>query len=350
MKQLIIGENEAGQRFDKYLAKLLKEAPKSFFYKMLRKKNITLNGKKATGNEKLSAGDEVKLFLSDETFEKFAGNREVARAVCRLDVIYEDENILLINKPAGMLSQPSESREASLVEYVIGYLLQKGEVTEESLKTFKPAVCNRLDRNTSGIVAAGKSLAGLQELSALFHDRTIHKDYLCLTEGVIKNEKYIKGYLHKDEKCNKVVVYDSEKKDAVPIETYYQPWGDNGNMTLLCVRLITGRTHQIRAHLAGIGHPLAGDGKYGKEAFNKSFREKYSLRHQLLHAYRLEFPEMSGKLKRLSGRSFTASLPDYFLHMIQEEELEESYYENLERTLGICKDDYHRGNRGNTCQ
>lgn len=350
MQQFIIGENEAGQRFDKYLAKLMKEAPKSFFYKMMRKKNITLNGRKATGNEKLILGDVVKLFISDETFGKFAGNTQVAKAVCKLDIIYEDEDILLINKPAGMLSQPSETKEDSLVEYVIGYLLERGEITEESLKTFKPAVCNRLDRNTSGIVAAGKSLAGLQELSKLFHDRTVHKDYLCLADGVIKNEKYVKGYLHKDEKCNKVVVYDSEKKDAVPIETYYQPWGDNGNMTLLCVRLITGRTHQIRAHLAGIGHPLAGDGKYGREAFNKSFREKYSLRHQLLHAYRLEFPEMSGKLKKLSGRSFTASLPDYFLHMIQEEELEESYYENLERTLGICKDDYHRGNRGNTCQ
>lgn len=350
MKQFIIGENEAGQRFDKYLAKLLKEAPKSFFYKMMRKKNITLNGKKATGNEKLSRGDEVKLFLSDETFEKFAGNTEVAKAVCRLDIIYEDEDILLINKPAGMLSQPSDSREASLVEYVIGYLLEKGEITGESLKTFKPAVCNRLDRNTSGIVAAGKSLAGLQELSALFHDRTIHKDYLCLVENVIKNENYIKGYLHKVEKCNKVVIYDSKTEDALPIETFYTPWGDNGRVTLLKVRLITGRTHQIRAHLAGIGHPIAGDGKYGREAFNRSLREKYLLRHQLLHAYRLEFPEMKGKLERLSGRVFTAALSETFFHIIQEEQLEESYYENLERNMGICKDDHYCCGRGNNCK
>ena len=353
MKQLIIGENEAGQRFDKYLAKLLKEAPKSFFYKMLRKKNITLNGKKATGNEKLSAGDEVKLFLSDETFEKFAGNREVARAVCRLDVIYEDENILLINKPAGMLSQPSESREASLVEYVIGYLLQKGEVTEESLKTFKPAVCNRLDRNTSGIVAAGKSLAGLQELSALFHDRTIHKDYLCLTEGVIKNEKYIKGYLHKDEKCNKVRIYHPDREgeipeEALPVETRYLPWGDNGRMTLLSVRLITGRTHQIRAHLASISHPIAGDRKYGSEPFNRELYRMYELKHQLLHAYRLEFPDMEGVLAGLSRKVFTAPVPENFFYMIKKEHLEESYYENLERAVGICKDDYHCGNRSDT--
>lgn len=349
MKQFTIGENEAGQRFDKYLAKLMKDAPKSFFYKMMRKKNITLNGKKAAGNEKLVLGDEVKLFLSDETFEKFAGNGNVAKAVCKLDIVYEDEDILLVNKPAGMLSQPSDSGDASLVEYVIGYLMEKGEVSEESLKTFKPAVCNRLDRNTSGMVAAGKSLAGLQELSKLFHDRTVHKDYLCLTEGVIKNEKYIKGYLHKDEKCNKVVVYNSVHEDALPIETRYTPWGDNGRMSLLCVRLITGRTHQIRAHLAGIGHPLAGDGKYGREAFNRGLREKYSLRHQLLHAYRLEFPKMVGKLQRLSGRVFTAPLPENFLHIIQEEDLEEIYYESMERAVGICKNDYHCGNRSNDC-
>lgn len=342
MKQFVIEENEAGQRFDKYLAKLLKEAPKSFFYKMLRKKNIILNGKKATGNERLSRGDEVTLFLSEDTFQKFAGDRPIAKALCKLDILYEDEDILLINKPAGMLSQPSDSGEPSLVEYVTGYLLEKGEITRESLKTFHPSVCNRLDRNTSGIIAAGKSLAGLQELSALFHDRTIHKDYLCLVQGVIKNENYIKGYLHKDEKCNKVVVYDSEMENSLPIETYYTPWGDNRRITLLKVRLITGRTHQIRAHLAGIGHPLAGDGKYGKEAFNKGLRQEYSLRHQLLHAYRLEFPEkMEGKLKRLSGRSFFAQVPEQFFYIIQKEQLEENYYENLERDMGICKNDHH---------
>lgn len=350
MKQFMIGENEAGQRFDKYLAKLLKEAPRSFFYKMLRKKNITLNGKKATGNEKLSKGDEVKLFLSDETFAKFAGSAKVAKAVCTLEIVYEDEDILLINKPPGMLSQPSDSGEPSLVEYVIGYLMEKGEVTEESLKTFKPAVCNRLDRNTSGIVAAGKSLAGLQELSGLFHERTIHKDYLCLVRGVIKEENYIKGYLHKDEKCNKVIVYDSRVEDALPIETSYFPWGNNGSVTLLSVRLVTGRTHQIRAHLAGIGHPLAGDSKYGKEAFNKALRERYSLRHQLLHAYRLEFPEMKGKLEGLSGQVFTAPLPEQFIYIIRKEHLEESYHENLERTVGICKNDHHCGDRGNACK
>ena len=329
MKQFIIDENEAGQRFDKYLAKLLKEAPKSFFYKMLRKKNITLNGKKATGNEKLSQGDEVKLFLSDETFEKFCGQQKVARAVCKLDIVYEDKHVLLINKPVGMLSQPDDSGADSLVEYLIGYLLEQGVVTEESLKTFKPSVCNLLDMNTSGIVAAGKTLAGLQELSALFHDRTMHKDYLCITDGVIKDEKYIKGYLHKDKKCNKVEIYSSPREDAQPIETRYTPLGDNGRVTLLKVRLVTGRPHQIRAHLASIGHPIIGDGKYGKASQNRIYRETYQLKHQLLHAYRMEFPQMRGTLQELSGKVYLAKVPELFYHILKEEHLEERYHENL---------------------
>ena len=321
MKQFIITENEAGHRFDKYHAKLMKDAPKSFFYKMMRKKNITLNGKKATGNEKLNKDDEVKLFLSDETFEKFAGHVEVKKAVCKLDVVYEDEHVLFINKPVGMLSQPADDGQDSLVEYLIGYLEEKGEVTQETLKTFKPAVCNRLDRNTSGLVAAGKSLAGLQELSKLLHDRTIHKDYLCIVKGNVKKENYVKGFLHKDEKLNKVTVYETERENALPIETKYTPLKSNGTMTLLRVRLITGRTHQIRAHLASIGYPLAGDGKYGEERFNQYFREKYRLKNQLLHAYEMEIPEIEGKLQYLSGKIFTAEIPALFAKIKREEQL-----------------------------
>ena len=325
MKEFIINENEAGQRFDKYLGKLLREAPKSFFYKMLRKKNITLNGGRATGNEKLSTGDHVKLFLSDETFGKFAGVQETAaRAHQKLDIVYEDDNILLINKPVGMLSQPADDKEPSLVEYLTGYLLESEAVTEASLHTFRPSVCNRLDRNTSGLVAAGKSLTGLQELSSLFHDRSLHKFYRFLVNGVIKNEKYIKGYLHKDEKCNKVTVQETETSGALPIETRYRPLGDNGTVTLLEVELITGRTHQIRAHLAGTGHPLIGDYKYGRRTLNDEYRRKYGLKSQLLHAYRLEIPEIEGRLSYLSGKEFTAPLPYLFQKILKEEHVEEN--------------------------
>ena len=221
MKEFQITDNEAGQRFDKYLAKLLGNAPKSFFYKMLRKKNITLNGKKASGNEKLQTGDQIKLFLSDDTFAKFSQQQQTARAVTDLDILYEDSDILLINKPVGMLSQPDDTKEPSLVEYLIGYLLNNGSITEEGLRTFHPSVCNRLDKNTTGIVAAGKSLAGLQELSSLFHDRTIHKDYLCIVKGILTEKEQIRGYLYKDTKLNKVTISKTKIKDSQPIETRY---------------------------------------------------------------------------------------------------------------------------------
>lgn len=330
MKQFTINTNEAGQRFDKYLAKLLREAPKSFVYKMLRKKNITLNGKKATGNEKLNTGDEIRVFLSDETYEKFSGHKTAPRASCQLSILYEDTNILLINKPAGMLSQPDDSKEPSLVEYVTGYLLDTGILGEDDLNTFRPSVCNRLDKNTSGIVAAGKSLPGLQSLSEIFHDRTIHKDYLCVVKGVLKEKKHITGYLTKDPKQNKVTVYKNKAGDAQPIETIYTPLGDNGRVTLLKVRLVTGRTHQIRAHLAAEGHPLMGDAKYGSREFNRLCRERYGLKHQLLHGYCLTFPALSGCLGKLSKKSFRAEPPKLFYHIIKEEHLEESYHENLE--------------------
>lgn len=330
MKQFIIGENEAGQRFDKYLAKLLKEAPKSFFYKMMRKKNIVLNGKKATGNEKLKSGDEVRLYLSDETFENFTGKETVARAVCKLSVVYEDKDILLINKPEGMLSQPDKTGKPSLVEYIIGYLLEKGEITEKDLCTFKPSVCNRLDRNTSGIVAAGKSLRGLQMLSALFHERNMSKYYLCIAEGVIEKENHIKGYLYKDEKCNKVIVSKEKRKDSLPIETRYFPLGNNGSLTLLKVELITGRSHQIRAHLASVGHPIIGDHKYGSREKNRMYGEKYHLEHQLLHGYRLSLPQMPEDFEHLSDKVFLAPVPEIFLQVLKKEHLEECYYEEME--------------------
>lgn len=330
MKQFIIDENEAGQRFDKYLGKLLKEAPKSFFYKMMRKKNITLNGKKAAGNEILQKGDTVKVFFSDETFEKFAGKLENSYVACDLDIIYEDEDVIFINKPAGMLSQPADGGEMSMVEYLIGYLLKEGALKEEQLKTFKPSVCNRLDRNTSGLIAGGKSLSGLQMLSELFRKRTLHKYYLCLVKGVIREENYIKGYLHKDKKTNKVTICREKKEDSLPIETAYRPLGNNGCMTLLEVLLVTGRTHQIRAHLSAIGHPILGDGKYGNEVFNKKYREKYGLKHQLLHAYKVVLPEFEGKFQRLSEQTITAPVPELFHKIIREEQLEECYYEILE--------------------
>lgn len=325
MKVFEIRENEAGQRLDKYLGKLLREAPKSFYYKMLRKKNITLNGKKAQGNEFLAVGDSVTLFLSDETFEKFSGSGRIAYPRHPLEILYEDEDVILINKPAGMLSQPGPSGGApSLVEYLIGYLLDEGSLTEEEFATFRPSVCNRLDRNTSGIVAAGKSLAGLQELSRIFRERTVHKDYLCLVKGKVEQERHIRGYLCKDETSNKVTVSEQNIPDSRPIETKYRPLEHFGDTTLLEVRLITGLSHQIRAHLASEGHPIVGDSKYGDNGLNRRYGERYRLKHQLLHAYRLTFPAMEGRFQPLSHKVTEAPLPEIFEHILREKRLEES--------------------------
>lgn len=311
-----ITKNEAGQRLDKMLCKYLNLAGKSFIYKMLRKKNITLNGKKCDGSEKLSEGDEVKLFLSDETIEKFSEVKIQKVKKTKLDVVYEDDDIILINKPAGMLSQKAKDSDESLVEYLIDYLLDSGELTGEAMRQFRPSVCNRLDRNTSGIVIAGKSLPGLQIMSKAIKERTIGKYYLCVVKGRVDGIKEISGFLKKNEKTNQVTVLNQEEKDALPIRTLYRPLLSDGKSTLLEVKLITGRSHQIRAHLASIGHPIAGDYKYGDPRLNAEVKEKYGVQSQMLHAWRLVMPSrMEEPLSGLSGREFTAEPPGEFARM-----------------------------------
>lgn len=320
MKELEVKAQESGQRFDKYLSRYLKEAPKSFLYKMLRKKNITLNGKKASGNEKLEANDKIQLFFSDETLEKFMGEeKEVKKG--SLEIIYEDKNVIFINKPVGMLSQKAVKEDVSLNEYLAGYLLDSGAMTKEDFRTFHPAVCNRLDRNTSGIVAAGKTMAGLQTLTELFRDRNLHKYYLALVKGIVKEEAYIKGYLKKDRTSNKVTITKQPQKDAVLIETRYTPLGcsKENQLTLLKVELLTGRSHQIRAHLASIGHPIVGDGKYGDGQVNKKYDAQYKVKSQLLHSWKLVLPQLSGELENISSMEITAPVPNLLKQIITKE-------------------------------
>ena len=326
MREIVIEKNEVGQRLDKFLAKYMNEASKSFFYKMMRKKNITLNGKKCEGNEKLAEGDVVKLFLAEDTIEKFSSVQVQAVRKVDLDILYEDDEIILVNKPAGMLSQKAKETDESLVEYLIDYLLGSGKLTESGLRAFRPSVCNRLDRNTSGIVAAGKSLAGLQMLSGVFKDRSIHKYYQCLVSGEIRDVKTVDGWLLKDEKKNQVrILTEAEAKrfggrdgDEEPkrIQTKYEPIATDGRFTLLKVTLLTGRSHQIRAHLASLGHPIVGDSKYGGVSkVNPSGR---TVKYQLLHSYRLEFPKLAEPFAYLSGRVFEAPLPGYFGSVLKE--------------------------------
>lgn len=318
MREITVKKNESGQRFDKFLCKYLSSASKSFVYKMLRKKNITLNDKKATGTEKLSNGDVVKLFLSEETIAKFSQGESIQLTNEELDIIYEDDNIVLINKPVGMLSQKASDSDVSLNEHFISYMVHSRQLTLNDLSTFKPGICNRLDRNTSGIVSAGKSLIGLQELSRLFKDRSIGKYYLCLVTGVVSKSESIDGYLVKNSRTNQVSITECKSEDAVRIETEYMPLHVYNDATLLEVHLITGKTHQIRAHLASIGHPIIGDPKYGNPKVNAFYKETYGLRCQLLHAYRVVFPEMTGELENLSKKEFTASVPLVFDRILEQ--------------------------------
>ena len=308
MRMLTVSKNEAGQRLDKLLAKYLNLAGKSFIYKMMRKKNITLNGKKCDGSEHLTEGDEIKLFLAEETIEKFSGVK--IQKDQKKKIVYEDEHILLINKPSGMLSQKAKETDESLVEYLIDYLLDSGKLKKEDLACFRPSVCNRLDRNTSGIVAAGRSLPGLQIMSEVIKDRSLGKYYVCVVRGIVKGEARIEGWLTKNEKTNQVSIRKEETPGSLPIRTAYRPLVSGNGYTLLEVHLITGRSHQIRAHLASIGHPIAGDPKYGDPRVNEEVKKRFGVRSQMLHAWRLVMPEtISGPLSYLAGKEFTAPMP-----------------------------------------
>ena len=323
MKVLTVSRNEAGQRMDKLLTKYLNLAGKGFIYKMIRKKNITLNGKRCDGSELLKEGDVIRLFLSDETIDRFS--RTEVRTVKKqrnLDIIYEDDDIMLISKPCGMLSQKAEEKDESLVEHVISYLLEKGELTEEQMRTFRPSVCNRLDRNTSGIVIAGKSLGGLQAMSAVLKDRSLHKYYQCIVKGQVDTPCRIRGYLKKNEQTNQVSVFKTPVPESLPIETEYIPLSVGEEFTRLQITLITGRSHQIRAHLSSIGHPIVGDPKYGDPELNREIKQKYRISTQLLHSWKLVMPDaVPEPCSHLGGKAFTAPLPGDFERFMAGEKL-----------------------------
>ena len=461
MKEVIITSALDGMRLDRMLQKYLSGAPTSFLYKMLRKKNITLNGKKAAGNEKLSVGDSVRIWFSDETLEKFldpalssaaketsagrsvggqdqgwmaaegysagnsaggqgqermaaeeysagnsagdqdedrmaakgysAGNsaghqvqgrmaaetgtrsgretsgqvqpksgtlpgRETSgRVQSKADVksgrrepfpgagrqitaeglhtaagkfrkwiIYEDDHLVAVDKPGGILTQKSEPGDSSLNEYLIAYLLDCGQTTLPAITLCRPSVCNRLDRNTSGLVLAGKTQAGLRMLSAMFRERTAQKYYLCIAAGCVSEAQTIDGWLKKNPMTNQVVLSRTPQEDSKKIVTRIRPLSyatlhgkEDQTLTLLEVELITGRTHQIRAHLSGIGHPILGDPKYGDPSINQLLKSGYHIRSQMLHAYRIVMPsKMEGPLSELSGREWHTRIPAEFVRVI----------------------------------
>ena len=339
MREIIIQKGEGNQRLDKFLGKYLDKAPKSFIYKMIRKKNIKLNGKKVQGNEKMEEGDTLTLYLAEETIDNFRtiqASRKIEgkkkslygeetakreKGYPKIPVIYEDEHIVLMNKPSGLLTQKAVKEDRSLNDWLLQYVEEKGIGQTGNIRT-KPSVCNRLDRNTSGIVIGGISLVGLQTMAELLKNRTIEKYYVTIVKGHIKTSSHLKGWLIKDESKNQVRLVKQKQEGAVPIETEYEPIQVGQDVTLLRVHLITGRTHQIRAHLASIGHPIVGDTKYGERDINQKFRQKYKVQDQILHAYELQFKAVEGELSYLSNRAFKAPLPALFEKVLQGEGLE----------------------------
>ncbi len=303
MKEVFIDKKEAGQRLDKYLKKYLSAAGSGFIYKMLRKKNITLNGAKSDGSNILSEGDAIKFFFSDETFDKMRGCSVAAAAWDgpEIEVVYEDEDILIIDKPEGLLSQSDKSGEKSANEWLISYCGSKGELQE----AFRPSVCNRLDRNTTGLLMCAKTYAGSRFLSDMIKSHDLRKFYLALAEGSMEGEAVLEGIWHKDEKNNKVRIDPAEKNKSITnadeayVKTAYRVIENRGDTSLLEVELFTGKSHQIRAHLASIGHPLAGDIKYGGHPYK-------GRKTQYLRAYKLIFPQITGDFSHLSGKEFIA--------------------------------------------
>ncbi len=311
MRELVIGKNDGGQRLDKFLIKALPDLPRSLLYKAIRTKKIKVNRKRAAPFQILLAGDCLQLFLREELVERGdagAAGEELARISPRLCVLYEDENILLLNKPAGVPVHEDESnRTANLLTHLQAYLYQQGEYDPGAEQSFAPALCNRIDRNTAGIVIAAKNAEALRVMNQKIRERQIDKIYLAAVHGTPDpREATLFGYLRRDEKTKTVQVYDrNPPPDAKPIRTRYCTVAVSGGLSLQKIELLTGRTHQIRAHMEHIGHPLLGEGKYGH---NREDRAR-GYAHQALCAFRLRF-SFTGEptaLDYLNGRSF--SLP-----------------------------------------
>lgn len=305
IKSFIIAKNDANQRIDKFIMKTLPSLPQSLMYRYLRTKRIKLNGKKAEISTRLTEGDVVDMYINDEFFVEKDEKYSFTGAGKQLDVIFEDENVMLLNKPAGLLSHPDEGEYIdTLITRVQRYLYEKGEYNPKDEASFTPALANRIDRNTVGLVIAAKNAQSLRVLNEKIKEREITKLYLCILIGCPKEkEGTLTGYIVKDEDKNKVTVSKNPVKDGKSIKTKYRVLDTKNGLSLVEVELLTGRTHQIRAQFAAIGFPLLGDGKYGSQEQNKKYG---GYKKQCLCSYKTVFSFKSDAdiLEYLSGREF----------------------------------------------
>ena len=311
MKEFTIGRNDAGQRLDRFLAKAVPLLPASLAQKYIRIKRIKCNGKRIDRDTRLQEGDVLQLYINDEFFDKpREDNAYLTVATPKLNIVYEDENILLVDKRPGLAVHPHDGAEygRTLIDHIQSYLYQKREWRPREENAFTPALCNRIDRNTGGIVIAAKTAEALRVMNQKIKDREIDKRYLAIVEGTPKpREGNLKGYLFKDAQKNRVYVTDTPQPGSKTCQTNYKTLATAAGLSLVECELITGRTHQIRAQFAHTGHPLLGDGKYGK--LDKRFDRSY----QALYSYKLTFTFTTdaGSLDYLNGKSFRVEKVDF---------------------------------------
>ena len=314
MKKIQITENDANQRIDKYIKKLLVNAPTNFIYKMFRKKDIKVNGKKVNEKYILKNNDVVEMFLYEDKFKEFTATKDIYNVKKTFKVLYEDNHVLIVYKPAGLLVHEDKNESVNtLTNQVLSYLANKNELDLSRENTFMPGPVHRLDRNTSGIVIFGKTLAALQVLNEMIKQRhCIEKSYLTICKGKVNQKRNLKGYIVKLDDQAQVKLVSKDYPGALTMETIVKPVKYNNDYSKVEVTLITGRMHQIRVHLSSIDHPIIGGRKYGDFELNKFVKKEFGLNHQLLHAYKIRFVKSFGILAYLQDKEIVCPVPKLF--------------------------------------
>ncbi|MDR0851424.1 MAG: RluA family pseudouridine synthase [Clostridiales Family XIII bacterium] len=317
MQKIVITSDEENQRLDRFLKKYLRAAPLSLIYRIIRK-DVKVNGRRAAIDTVLKGGDEIDLFLDDVRLEGLLREHRTVKAAKRFKVIYEDDNILIVSKPVGLLTHGDEKEKRNtLANQVLGYLLENGCYDPAAARSFTPSPVNRLDRNTTGLVIFGKNPKAIRDLNNMIrHKGAVDKYYLTVVKGMLNAERSLQDRILKDEALNRVTVLPTDAAEGRLSETKVRPVRALKGYTLVEVHLVTGRSHQIRAHLAEAGYPVIGDRKYGNAADNKRISQRFGLNSQFLHACRIEINAGRESLEYLTGMRFECALPENFANIV----------------------------------